>query len=92
MAGIKVWLLSLWESADAVMRGKAVDAIEYELEELDHIFGLLVLGAFLGIPSPPVHVSLELLPFMGKELNLMIDRISTAHDALGDLFSVLSID
>jgi len=92
MTGIKTWLLSLWNSADAVMRGKAVDTIEYELEELDHIFGLLVLGAFLGIPSPPVHVSLELLPLMGKELDLMLDRISTAHDALGDLFSVLSID
>lgn len=92
MTGIKTRLLSLWHSADAVMRGKAVDTIEYELEELDHIFGLLVLGAFLGIPSPPVHVSLELLPLMGRELDLMLDRISTAHDALGDLFSVLSID
>jgi hypothetical protein len=74
------------------MRGKAVDTIEYEIEELDNIFGILVLGTFLGIPSPPVHVSLELLPLMAKELDLMLDRITTAHDALGDLFSVLSID
>jgi len=92
MAGVKAWLRSLWESADAVMRGKAVDTIEYEIEELDNIFGLLVLGTFLGIPAPPVHVSIELLPLMEKELDLMLDRIATAHDALGDLFSVLSID
>jgi hypothetical protein len=92
MAGVRTWLLSLWKSADAVMRGKAVDTIEYEIEELDNIFGILVLGTFLGIPSPPVHVSLELLPLMAKELDLMLDRITTAHDALGDLFSVLSID
>ena len=92
MRGIKAWLLSVWENADAVMRGKAVDTIEYEIEELDNIFGILVLGTFLGIPSPPVHVSLELLPLMAQELDLMLDRIATAHDALGDLFSVLSID
>ena len=92
MSGIKAWLLSVWENADAVMRGKAVDTIEYEIEELDNIFGILVLGTFLGIPSPPVHVSLELLPLMAQELDLMLDRITTAHDALGDLFSVLSID
>jgi hypothetical protein len=92
MSGIKAWLLSVWENADAVMRGKAVDTIEYEIEELDNIFGILVLGTFLGIPSPPVHVSLELLPLMAQELDLMLDRIATAHDALGDLFSVLSID
>jgi hypothetical protein len=92
MAGIKMWLRSLWQSADAVMRGKAVSTIEYEIEELDNIFGVLVLGAFLGIPSPPVHISMALLPLMTDELNLVLDRISTAHDPLGDLFSVLSID
>jgi hypothetical protein len=92
MAGIQMWLRSLWESADAVMRGKAVETIAYEIEELDNIFGVLVLGAFLGIPSPPVHVSMALLPLMTEELDLLLDRIATAHDPLGDLFSVLSID
>ena len=92
MAGMKAWVHSLWRSADAVMRGKAVDTIEYEIEELRNIFGILVLGPFLGIPAPPVHVSMELLPLMTGELDLMLDRIATAHDPLGDLFSVLSID
>ena len=92
MAGMQMWLRSLWESADAVMRAKAVGTIVYEIEELDNIFGVLVLGAFLGIPSPPVHVSIALLPLMTDELDLVLDRILTAHDPLGDLFSVLSID
>jgi hypothetical protein len=74
------------------MRGRAVEAVEYELEELDHIFGILVLGAFIGIPSPPIHITMELLPLMDKELDIMLEKISTAHDPLGELFSVLDID
>ena len=50
------------------MRGKAVESIEYEIDELVNIFGILVLGAFIGIPAPPVHVSMELLPLMSEEL------------------------
>lgn len=92
MAGIKNRMQSLWQSADAVMRGKAVEAIEYEIDELVNIFGILVLGTFIGIPAPPVHVSMELLPLMSEELEVMLDRIMTAHDPLGDLFSVFSID
>ena len=92
MAGMQMWLRSLWENADAVMRAKAVSTIEYEIDELDNIFGVLVLGAFLGIPSPPVHVSMALLPLMADELDLVLERVLTAHDPLGDLFSVLSID
>ena len=92
MAGLKNRLQSLWQSADAVMRGKAVEAIEYEIDELVNIFGILVLGTFIGIPAPPVHVSMALLPLMSEELDVMLDRIMTAHDPLGDLFSVFSID
>lgn len=80
------------KTADAVMRGRATDTLEYEIEELDNIFGVLVLGAFIGIPSPPIHITMELLPLMEKELDLMLEKVATAHDPLGDLFSVLEID
>ena len=89
---LKNRLQSWWTSADAVMRGKAVESVEYEIDELVNIFGILVLGAFIGIPSQPVHVSMELLPLMDEELAVMLDRIMTAHDPLGDLVSVFSID
>jgi len=92
MIGFKHHLQSWWASADALMRSKAVETVEYEIDELANIFGILVLGAFIGIPSPPVHVSMELLPLMDEELAVMLDRIMTAHDPLGDLFSVFSID
>jgi hypothetical protein len=89
---IKRKMAAAFETMDAVMRGRAVETLEYEIGELDNIFGVMVFGAFIGIPSPPIHILMELLPIMGNELNLMMEKVSTAHDPLGDLFSVLEID
>jgi len=89
---IKEKIASAFNVADEVMRSKAVETIEYEVGELDNIFAILVLGAFIGIPSPPIHITMDLLPEMEKELEVMLDKVSTAHDPLGDLFSVLDID
>ena len=89
---LKEKIVSAFNVADEVMRSKAVETIEYEVGELDNIFAILVLGAFIGIPSPPIHITMELLPEMEKELGIMLEKVSTAHDPLGDLFSVLDID
>jgi hypothetical protein len=89
---IKAKIVSMWKIVDEVARGKAVETIEYEVGELENIFGILVLGAFIGIPSPPIHITMELLPQMEKELLIMLEKVSTAHDPLGDLFSVLGIE
>jgi hypothetical protein len=89
---IKRKITTTFKTIDAVMRSRAVETIEYELEELDNIFGILVLGVFIGIPAPPIHITMDLLPLMERELNLMLEKVSTAHDPLGDLFSVLEID
>lgn len=89
---IKEKIISAFNMADEVMRSKAVETIEYEVGELDNIFAILVLGAFIGIPSPPIHITMALLPEMEKELEIMLEKVSTAHDPLGDLFSVLDID
>ncbi len=89
---IKEKIVSAFNVADEVMRSKAVETIEYEVGELDNIFAILVLGAFIGIPSPPIHITMELLPEMEQELEIMLEKVSTAHDPLGDLFSVLGID
>ena len=89
---IKKQIVEAFKISDEVMRGKAVDTIEHEVAELDNIFGILVLGAFIGIPSPPIHITMELLPMMDKEFEIMLDKVLTAHDPLGHLFSVLGID
>lgn len=89
---LKNKIVSAFKVADEVMRDKAVETIEYEVGELDNIFAILVLGAFIGIPSPPIHITMELLPEMENEFEIMLEKVSTAHDPLGDLFSVLDID
>ncbi len=89
---LKDRIVGFWKIADEVARYKAVDTIEYELEEMHNIFGILVLGAFIGIPSPPIHITMELLPDMEKEFRLILEKVQTAHDPLGELFSVLGIE
>ena len=88
---IKDKIISFWEIADEVARGKAVNTIEVEVEELENIFGLLVLGSFIGFPSPPMQISLDLMPLMEKELILMLEKVDTAHEPIAQLFSVLDI-
>lgn len=84
---LKEW----WETADAVARGKAVGTLEAELEELEYIFALLVQGAFIGMPSPPAQLTLDLLPLMEKDLILLMERVDTANEPLSRLFSVFDI-
>lgn len=88
---LKAKIISFWEIADEVARGKAVNTIEVEVEELENIFGLLVLGSFIGFPSPPMQISLDLMPLMEKELILMLEKVDTAHEPIAQLFSVLDV-
>ena len=89
---LKEQIIDVFKITDEVMRSKAVETIEHEVAELDNIFGILVLGAFIGIPSPPIHITMELFPLMDKEIDIMLDKVLTAHDPLGHLFSVLGVD
>ena len=88
---LKAKIISFWKIADEVARAKAVKTIEVEVEELENIFGMLVLGSFIGFPSPPMQISLDLMPLMEKELILMLEKVDTAHEPLAHLFSVLDI-
>ena len=88
---LKNRMVSLWQTADEVARGKAVDAIEAELEELEHVFALIVQGAFVGIPAPPMQISLDLLPLMEKEILLMTEKLDTANEPLSHLFSTFDV-
>ena len=84
-------LMSYVRASSEVFRGKAVNTIETELEELEHIFGILVLGSYIGMPSPPVHISLDLMPFLEKELIMMMEKVDTANEPIAQLFSTLDI-
>jgi len=82
---------NVWQIADEVARSKAVGSIEAELEELEYIFALLVQGTFVGMPSPPAQVCMDLLPMMENDLILLLERIDTANEPLSRLFAVFDI-
>jgi hypothetical protein len=77
------------EDLQIVNRNKATEMLEFEAIELRNIFALLMFGSFVGMPAPPVHITLRLLPLMGKDVELMMRRINVAHDALAEVVSTL---
>lgn len=85
-------LKEFFEDIDRIHRQSAVETVEHEEGEMENIFAILILGMFVGYPSPPIQITLDMLPYMEDELNLMIEKVSTAHDPLGDLFSIFDID
>ena len=84
-------ITEIWRSGDVMARGRAVETIENELEGMENIFGLLVLGSFVGLPSPPMQISLDLMPHMEKELILMMEKVDTASEPISKLFSTFDI-
>ena len=82
-------LKSNLQQIDAIHRQKAID--EWEVRELKHIFALTTMGMFVGMPSAPLSVTMELLPDMQQEFAILISKIDTAHSPLSDYFSRLDV-
>ena len=84
-------LKSAIKVATQVNREKATALLEFEVKELDNIFALLVLGGFAGLPSPPSPIAIELLPYMEKELIMLLSRTDLAQDPIGVLAGMLDM-
>jgi hypothetical protein len=78
-----------FKDLQTINRNKATELLEFEVLELQNIFALLMFGSFIGMPAPPVHITLQLLPLMDKEVKIMLRRINVAHDALAEVVSTL---
>lgn len=89
---IGTFLQEAWKVIVQVQRGKASDMLEFELKELENIFSLMLLGGFLGFPAPPAPIALELLPYMERELGIMMSRSDMSLDPLGSLMGMLQVD
>ncbi len=83
----KKWLMAI----SFFEKGLATNVIEVELVQLENIFALILFGCFVGLPAPPVHLTLKLLPKMEKEMLIMMNRVFASKDPLGELFSTLDI-
>lgn len=86
------YLRRLLECMEASHRESAASLTVMEMEELENIFSLLLLGSFVGLPSPPTFVAVELLPFMEKELHVLHRRAKDANDMLAEMCGTLGID
>ena len=86
---IKKYVRDLFRDIQIVSRGKATEMLDFEVMELENIFTLLLFGSFTGMPSPPAHITLQLLPLMQDELKIMFNRVGVAHDALAEIVSLL---
>jgi hypothetical protein len=86
------FLRRIFSGLHASQRENAVALTIVETEELENIFALLLLGSFVGLPSPPTFLAVELLPFMEKELKILNRRAKDADDMLAEMCGVLGID
>ncbi|MBN2282377.1 MAG: hypothetical protein JXO48_00640 [Deltaproteobacteria bacterium] len=92
---VRSFLRSVWRflsGMGALHRENVVALTIVEVEELENIFALLLLGSFVGLPSPPTFLAVELLPFMQKELEVMNRRARDSGDMLAELCGTLGID
>ncbi len=85
------FLKTLCSDIGATHRADACALTITEVDELRNIFALLLLGSFVGLPSPPSFLAVELLPFMQKELEVLNKRAQDANDMLAEMCGILGI-
>ncbi|NJF24083.1 hypothetical protein [Thermococcus sp. Bubb.Bath] len=66
--------------------------IEFETRELENVFALLIMGSFVGIPSPPTTLVIRLMPHMVREVYVMQMRAANMDDIFGEITSMFDID
>lgn len=91
MSNVYNFLKNCWKHFIHFSQSKAVNTLEWEVSELEHIFALLTFSTFIGLPAPPMQITLDLLPALEPELALLLSKIDTAQAPLSNLFSVLDI-
>ncbi len=84
-------LSKLREILLGVLKAKSTEYIELELRELENIFALLLLGSFIGLPSPPTTLSLRLLPYLARELIVMYRVSERLDDMLGEMAGIFEV-
>ncbi|MBK5200245.1 MAG: hypothetical protein JJE21_01785 [Spirochaetaceae bacterium] len=70
-------------------RHKATDQIEYEAREMEHMFTLILFGDAIGLPSPPIAVTMELLPLMKDDYERMVLRATQTGNGLSEIASII---
>jgi len=85
------FLRTICRTIDKTHRSNVCALTVTEVEELQNVFALLLLGSFIGLPSPPSFLAVELLPYMQKELEILNKRAQDANDKMAEMFGTLGI-
>jgi hypothetical protein len=72
-------------------KSRSTEYLEFELRELENIFAILLMGSFIGIPSPPTPVVLRVIPYMAREMAVMSRRAEMADDVFGEIAGLLDV-
>jgi len=86
-----VKLQSLWvflKDFGRGLRSKSTDYVGFELREMENIFSLLLVGSFVGIPSPPSNISIRVMPYVVREMYVMNRRAGDMDDISGEIFGL----
>ncbi len=73
-------------------RVRSTEFIEFEERELENIFALLIMGSFIGIPSPPTTLLIRIMPHMVREIYVMQRRAVDMDDILGEMAGLMDIE
>ena len=92
LINLKSKIISLWQKFASISGAKAVNTLEWETAELEHVFAITTLGVFIGFPAPPMQITFELLPAMERELTFLINKVDTGNAPLSELFSTLDVN
>ncbi|ACS33446.1 MULTISPECIES: hypothetical protein [Thermococcus] len=87
------------EDVKAFLRGfgeafkhQSTEYIEFEERELENVFALILMGSFIGIPSPPTTLVVRLMPHMVREIYVMQQRAVNLDDIFGEIAGMFDID
>ncbi|MCD6275744.1 MAG: hypothetical protein J7J42_03270 [Thermoplasmata archaeon] len=71
---------------------RSTEFIEFEERELENIFALLLMGSFIGIPSPPTTLVMRIMPHMVREIYVMQRRAVDLDDMIGEMAGLMDIE
>jgi len=66
----------------------STDVLEAELKEMESAFCTILLGSLIGIPSPAPFIGIKMLPWMEREVMVMISRSGSPDDRMAEWFSL----
>ncbi len=81
-----------YSSMDRSHRAKVTSMTEFEQKELENLFVLLLMGSFMGVPSPPSYVSAELLPHLEHEIKVLNARAKDSFDTMAEMVGTFDVD